>query len=600
MSDKKEIMEREDISKENKWDLESMYADIEEWNESYDRAKKLAVEFEKHKDRVVSSSKELLDTLKDQDELYRLVTNLYSYAHMKLDEDTRKTSSQELSDRGLGLYVEVEDRTSFVTPEILSLDEERIEEYFVEEPKLKLYKKYIGDIIRQKEHVLSPREESILAQMGEIGNSPEKIFSMLNNADIKFPTIKDEDGKDIEITHGNFIPLMESDDRDLRIRAFKALYTTYNSFKNTFAASLDGELKKNIFNANIRNYSSTREASLDQNNIDLSVYDNLIESVHENLDTMHKYMDIRKRALGLEDLHMYDLYTPIVKDVDMKISFEEGVETIKKALLPLGNEYMDVVEEGFSSRWIDVYENRGKRSGAYSSGSYDSKPFILLNYHNTLDNMFTTAHELGHSIHSYFTRKSQPFIYGNYSIFVAEVASTANEALLMDYMLKNTEDKNEKLYLLNHYLESFRGTVFRQTMFAEFEMKINEHIEAGGALTAEYLSETYKDLNKIYYGPNVIVDDEIAIEWARIPHFYYNYYVFQYATGYSAAVALSQSILKEGKAAVNRYINFLKSGSSDYPLNVLKTAGVDMTTKEPVDNAMKLFKDLVDQMDELI
>lgn len=600
MSSKKEIMEREEISKENKWDLESMYGSVEDWNESYTRAKKMALEFEKHKDRVVSSSKELLDTLKDQDELYRLVGHLYSYAHMKLDEDTRKTSSQELSDRGLGLYVEVQDKTSFVTPEILSLDEDKLEEYFVEEPKLKLYKKYISDIIRQKKHVLSPREESILAQMGEIGNSAEKIFSMLNNADIKFPVIKDENGKDVEITHGNFIPFMESDDREVRQNAFKALYSTYNGFKNTFAASLDGELKKNVFNANIRNYSSTREASLDQNNVDLSVYDNLIESVHENLDTMHKYMGIRKRALGLEELHMYDLYTPIVKDVDMKISFEEGVETIKKALVPLGNEYMDVVEEGFNSRWIDVYENRGKRSGAYSSGSYDSKPFILLNYHDTLDNMFTTAHELGHSIHSYFTRKSQPFIYGDYSIFVAEVASTANEALLMDYMLKNTNDKNERLYLLNHYLESFRSTVFRQTMFAEFEMKINEYLEAGGALTAEYLSETYMDLNKIYYGPNVVVDDEIAIEWARIPHFYYNYYVFQYATGYSAAVALSQSILKEGRAAVNRYLNFLKSGSSDYPLNVLKTAGVDMTTKEPVDNAMKLFKELVDEMDELI
>ena len=600
MASKKEIMEREDISTNYKWDLESMYENVEEWNKGYEKAVKLASDFESHKGKVVATSSEMLETLRDQDELYRLVSNLYSYAHMRLDEDTRKSSSQELSDRGMALIVEASDKSSFVTPEILTISEEQLEEYFGEEPKLKLYDKYIGNIIRQKKHVLSPREESILAQMGEVSNAPEKIFSMLNNADLKFPSIEDENGEEVEITHGNFIPFMESDDREVRKRAFKALYDTYSSFKNTFAASLDGEIKGNIFNANIRNYDSSRQAALDQNNIDLSVYDNLIQAVHDNLDTMYKYMDIRKRALGVEELHMYDLYTPIVKDVDMKITFEEGVETIKKALHPLGSEYMNAVEEGFNSRWIDVYENRGKRSGAYSSGSYDSKPFILLNHHDTLDNMFTTAHELGHSIHSYFTRKNQPFIYGDYSIFVAEVASTANESLLMDYMLKNTKDKNERLYLLNHYLESFRGTIFRQTMFAEFEMKINEYLEAGGALTADYLSQTYKELNELYYGPDVVVDEDIAIEWARIPHFYYNYYVFQYATGYSAAVSLSQSILEEGTPAVNRYINFLKSGSSDYPINVLKTAGVDMTTKDPVDGAMKLFRELVDEMDKLI
>lgn len=600
MAKNKEILERNDVLKEHKWDIESMYENIEKWEENYKKAKEMAKDYPKYEGKVISSSENLYNALKDSDELYRITSNLYSYAHMKLDEDTRQSSSQELSDKGLGLYVEVEDKTSFLVPEILKLDKETLDKYFVEKPELKLYTQYIENIMRKKEHVLSAREESILAQMGEIANAPEKIFSMLSNADMKFPTIKDEDGKDVELTHGNFIPFMESENREVRQRAFKALYSTYESFKNTFAASLNGELKKNIFNANIRNYKSSREASLDSNNVDLSVYDNLIESVHNNLDSMYKYMDIRKRALGVDELHMYDLYTPIIKDVDMKIPFDEGVETIKKALMPLGKEYMDVVEEGFSSRWIDIYENKGKRSGAYSGGAYDSKPFILLNYHDTLDNMFTTAHELGHSIHSYFTRKNQPFVYGNYSIFVAEVASTANESLLMDYMLKNVSDKNEKLYLLNHYLESFRTTVFRQTMFAEFEKTINEYLESGGALTADYLCETYKTINELYYGPNVVVDDEIAIEWARIPHFYYNYYVFQYATGYSAAVALSQGILKEGTTAVNRYLDFLKSGSSDYPLNVLKKAGVDMTTKEPVDNAMKLFRELVDEMDKLI
>ncbi len=600
MSSKKEVREREDISVEYKWDLESMYESREDWKREYERAEELADDFLLHKGKVIASSKNLLDTLRDQDELYRLVSSIYSYAHMRLDEDTRKPSSQELEDRAMALIVATSDKTSFVTPEILEIDREKLEGYFVEEPRLKLYHKYIGNIMRQKDHILSPREESILAQMGEVANAPEKIYSMLNNADIKFPMIEDENGQKTELTHGNFIPFMESDDREVRKRAFKALYSTYKGFENTFAASLDGEIKKNIFNASIRNYNSSRQASLDQNNIDLSVYDNLIQAVHDNLDSMYKYMDIRKRALGVDELHMYDLYTPIVKNVDMKISFEEGRDTVKQALKPLGKEYMDAVDEGFNSRWIDVYENRGKRSGAYSGGSYDSKPFILLNHHDTLDNMFTLAHELGHSIHSYFTRKNQPFIYGDYSIFVAEVASTANESLLMDYMLKKTEDKNERLYLLNHYLESFRGTVFRQTMFAEFEMKINKHIEEGGALTADYLSQTYKALNELYYGENVVVDEDIAIEWARIPHFYYNYYVFQYATGYSAAVSLSQSILEEGSPAVNKYLNFLKSGSSDYPINVLKTAGVDMTTKDPVEGAMDLFRQLVDEMDRLI
>lgn len=596
----KEILERKDLKKEDTWDLESMFESQEAWNKDYEKAVKLAKDFEKHKGELTKSSESLLNALKDRDQLYRMTENLYAYTHMKLDEDTRNSNSQSLSDKGMSLYVEVGDKTSFLEPEILTLDKETIERYLEENEELKLYTQLLDDLMRQKEHILSAREESILAQLGEVANAPQKIFSMLNNADLKFPTIKDEEGKDVEITHGNFIPLLESKNREVRESAFKALYETYKSFKNTFAASLNGDLKKNIFNSKIRNFGSSREASLSRNNIPVAVYDNLINAIHKNLDSMYKYMDIRKKALGVDELHMYDLYTPIVKDVDFNIPYEEGVELIKKGLHPLGNEYLNVMNEGFSSRWIDVYENRGKRSGAYSSGSYDSKPFILLNYHNTLDNVFTIAHEMGHSIHSYFTRKNQPYVYGDYSIFVAEVASTANECLLLDYMLKNAKDKNEKLYLLNHYLESFRTTVFRQTMFAEFELKINQHLESGGALTADYLSETYKKLNELYYGPNVVIDDEIAMEWARIPHFYYNYYVFQYATGFSAAVALSEKIIKEGEPAVEKYLNFLKSGSSDYPINVLRKAGVDMTTEEPVDNAMKLFKELVDEFESLM
>ena len=600
MNNSKEILERKDVLKEDTWDLESLFENFQAWEKTYDKVIEMASEFVSYENKTTSNGEILYKVLQDRDDLYRQTQNLYSYASMNLDQDTRDGKSQELADKALGLFVEVQDKTSFLTPEILSLDSSKLESFYEEEPRLELYKQFIDNIIRQKNHVLSSREESILAQIGEVADSPQKIFSMLNNADLNFPTIRDEDGKDVEITHGNFIPLMESEDRDVRKAAFKGLYSTYEGYKNTFAATLNGDLKKNIFNSNIRNYNSSREASLDQNNILTSVYDNLINSVHNNLDSMYKYMEIRKRALGVEELHMYDLYTPIVKNVDFKIPYEEGVELIKKGLAPLGKEYMEVIEEGFSSRWIDIYENRGKRSGAYSGGSYDSKPFILLNYHDTLDNVFTTAHEMGHSVHSYFSRKTQPFVYARYSIFVAEVASTANESLLMDYMLKNVKDKNERLYLLNHYLESFRTTVFRQTMFAEFEKIINEQLESGGALTADYLCEEYKKINELYYGPNVVIDDEIAMEWARIPHFYYNYYVFQYATGYSAAVALSEQILNEGKPAVDRYIDFLKSGSSDYPLNVLNKAGVDMTTEEPVNNAMKLFAKLVDEMDQLI
>ncbi|NLN14120.1 MAG: oligoendopeptidase F [Tissierellia bacterium] len=596
----KEVLERKDIAEEFKWDLESFFKDLDAWEEEFKKAGKMAEDFQQHMGQFTKSSKGLLTALKDMERLLRSIANVYTYSSLKLDEDTRIGEHQSLNARAMNLYVEISSKIAFFEPELLTLDEETLKKYMEEEPELKVYEHYFENILRSKDHVLSAREEAILAQAGEVGAAPEKIFSMLNNADIKFPTIKDEEGNEVELTKGNFIPFMESKDREVRKRAFKEFYKVYYSLKNTFAATLDGELKNNIFNARIRNYKNTREASLDRNNIPLRVYDNLIKVVHEKLDTFYKYMDIRKRALGVDELHMYDIYTPIVKDVEFKIPYEEAVELVKKGLEPLGEEYLRVVEEGFTSRWIDVYENKGKRAGAYSGGTYDSKPYILLNYHETLDNVFTIAHEMGHSIHSYFTRKHQPYVYGNYSIFVAEVASTLNEALLLDYMLRTVKDKNEKLYLINHYLESFRATVFRQTMFAEFEQTINEHLEAGGALTADYLCETYRELNKKYYGPNVVIDEEIAIEWARIPHFYYNFYVFQYATGFSAAVALSKKILEEGQPAVDKYLEFLKSGSSDYPINVLKKAGVDMATEEPVRNAMKIFEELVDEMDKLI
>lgn len=594
------IPERVDIDPKYKWDLASMYKDEAHWNQVYNEVTSLTEDFAKYEGNLITSGSQLFKALEDMGEITRRVRSLYSYASMNLDQDTRVGKSQELSSRALGAYVLVSEKTSFVEPEILSLTDAKIEEFYKAEPKLEKYRHYLNDTLRLKDYVLSAREESILAQMGEVSAAPQTIFSMLNNADLTFETIIGENGKEIEITHGNFIPLLESEDRGVRERAFKSLYKTYGSFKNTFAASLNGDLKKNIFESNLRGYKSSREASLAKNNVELSVYDNLIESIHDNLDTMYKYMEIRKRALGLDELHMYDLHTPMVKDFEMKIAYEDGVELVKEGLKPLGSEYMEVVEEGFSSGWIDVYENRGKRSGAYSGGSYDSKPYILLNYHDTLDNVFTTAHEMGHSIHSYFTRKNQPYVYGDYCIFVAEVASTVNESLLINHMLDKAVDKKERLFLINHYLDTFKSTVFRQTMFAEFEKIMNEHLEAGGALTADFLCQEYKKLNELYYGPGVVIDEEIAMEWARIPHFYYNYYVFQYATGYSAAASLTERILEEGQPAVDDYIGFLKSGSSDYPLEVLKRAGVDMTTREPVDKAMKLFKKLVDEMDSLI
>lgn len=596
----KEIMERKDIPEDYKWDLKPLFENVYAWEEEYKNIIKRAQDFLKYQGKFTKSSHSLLIAIKDLESIFRALMNVYSYTSLKLDEDTRIGDNQSLSARAMNLYVQVSSDTSFFDPELLTLDEETINQYMSEKPELKLYAHYFDNILRKKDHVLTAREEFILAQSGEVGEAPQKIFSMLNNADIKFPIIKDEDGNDVELTKGNYIPFMESKNREVRKSAFKEFYGVYESLKNTFAATLDGDLKNNIFNANIRNYQNTREASLDTNNIPLNVYDNLIKAVHDNLDSMYKYMDIRKRALEVDELHMYDIYTPMVKDVDFNIPYEDGLELIKKGLAPLGEEYLDIVNEGFTSRWIDVYENKGKRSGAYSGGTYDSKPYILLNYQETLDDVFTIAHEMGHSIHSYLTRNNQPFVYGNYSIFVAEVASTLNESLLLNYMLKNTNDKSEKKYLLNHYLESFRGTVFRQTMFAEFEMIINKHLENGGALTADYLSKIYMELNELYYGPDVVIDEEIAIEWARIPHFYYSFYVFQYATGFSAAASLSKKILEEGKPAVEKYLEFLKSGSSDYPINVLKDAGVDMTTEEPVNNAMKLFSELVEQLDELI
>ncbi len=569
MSSTKDVKDRNQIEEKFKWNLESMYENDEKWEEDFQIVKKLIEQIKQYKNRVGESGKTLLEVLELESKILRIVENVYTYAKMRKDEDTRNDKYQALTDRATSLMVEVEESTSFIVPEILLIDESILNDYFENVEGLKLYRHYIERIVRRKKHYLSPEEEAIIAQAGELANSPETIFGMLNNADMKFPTITDEKGNEITITHGNFIKLMESKDRRVRKDAFKGLYDTYNKYRNTFAVTLSSNIKKDIFYSKVRKYNSSLEAALDVNNIPVEVYDNLIKAVHDNLSSMYRYVKLRKKVLGLDELHMYDLYTPLVKDIDMEIPYEEGKKIVLEGLRPLGDEYIEIVEEGFNSRWIDVYENRGKRSGAYSWGTYDSYPFILLNYQNNLDSVFTLAHELGHSLHSYYSRENQPYIYGDYSIFVAEVASTVNEAILMEYMISKAKNKDEKLYLLNHYLEQFRGTVYRQTMFAEFEKMIHEEIENGRSLTADSLCRMYKELNRKYYGPDIVIDDEIAMEWARIPHFYYNFYVYQYATGFSAAIALSQKILKEGRESVDRYINFLKSGNSDYPINVL-------------------------------
>lgn len=591
---------RDEIDSNFKWDIESMYKNDEDWEKDFKKVKSLIGELKLFKGNVIKNPDNLLGLLRLKDEISRTVSNVYTFAKMKQDEDTNNAKYQEFTDRATTLMVNIGEVSSFIVPEILELNKEDILLFKKKNPGLNEYSHYLDEIFRQKEHILSEKEEAIIAGVGDIANGPENTFSMLNNADLEFPVIKDENGEEIQITHGRFIPLMENKDRRVREDAFKALYETYGNYKNTFASILNTNIKKNIFYSKVRRYNSSLNAALDEDNISVKVYDNLLESVNDNLDKMHKYIEIRKRALDLGDIHFYDLYTPIVKEIDMDIEYEEAKEIVLKGLSPLKREYLEIAKKGFDSGWIDVYENKGKRSGAYSWGTYDSKPFILLNYQNTLDNMFTIAHEMGHSMHSYFSKNNQPYIYSGYSIFVAEVASTVNEALLINYMLENEVDPRKKLYFLNHFLEQFRGTIYRQTMFAEFEKIIHEKTEKGESLTAEAFSNIYKNLNRKYYGEEIVIDEEIAMEWARIPHFYYNFYVYQYATGFSAAVYLSQKILNNEEGAVEKYLEFLKSGSSDYPIEVLKKAGVDMTTKKPVDDALKLFGELVDKMERLI
>ncbi len=596
----KKLPSRSEIKVEDTWKLEDIFASDDAWEKEFEEVKALIPKMEKFKGKLGESAQTLYDALQEQDELTMRVSKLYTYAHMRYDQDTTNSFYQGLNDRIKTLYTQIASALSYVTPEILSIEESKIKQYMAEHKELTLYAHALDEITRERPHILSESEEALLAQASEVLGSSSNTFGMLNNADLEFPSIKDENGEEVEITHGRYIRFLESSDRRVREEAFKAVYETYGKFKNTFASTLSGTVKKDNFSARVRHYNSARHSALSTNNIPEEVYDNLVKTVNDNLHLLHRYIDLRKKVLGIEELHMYDLYTPLVKDVKMEVTYEEAKDYILKGLKPLGEDYLNVLKEGFENRWVDVHENKGKRSGAYSSGTYGTNPYILMNWQDNVNNLFTLAHEFGHSVHSYYTRKTQPYPYGDYSIFVAEVASTCNEALLNDYLLKTIDDEKQRLYLFNHYLEGFRGTVFRQTMFAEFEHDVHVRAQNGEPLTPELLTKLYYDLNKKYFGDNLVIDEEIGLEWARIPHFYYNYYVYQYATGFSAAAALSKQILEEGDAAVERYVGFLKSGSSDYPIEVLKKAGVDMTTSQPIEEALAVFEEKLTEMERLL
>lgn len=591
---------RSELAEADKWDLGAIYATDEDWEKDFKKVKELTEQLKGFEGKLKESGADLLAGLKLIDQISEILGRVFVYAKMKLDEDNTNSIYQALTDRAYSLSVFENSITAFVLPEILAIPAERLANFLQAEPGLKLYQHYLDEILRMKEHILPAEQEQLLAKAGELAQAPDTIFGMLNNADIKFPIIKNEEDEEVELTKGRYIQFMESSNRRVRQEAFNALYNTYKGLKNTYAATLNANVKKNIFFANVRKYPSALEASLFEDNVSAEVYNQLISTIHKNIDLMHRYVAIRKKLLGLTELHMYDLYTPIVKETKIKVTYEKAKQQVLEGLAPLGEEYGALLQKAYTSRWIDVYENEGKTSGAYSWGSYGTSPYILLNYQDNVNDMFTLAHELGHSLHSYYSHENQPYVYSSYKIFVAEVASTLNEALLMDHLLKITTDKNEKLYYLNYYLEQFRTTVYRQAMFAEFEKLIHQQVEKGEALTADLLNKLYRDLNVTYYGEEIVVDELIDYEWARIPHLYMNFYVYKYATGFSAAVSLAKQILTEGEPAVQRYMEFLKSGGSNYPIKLLQKAGVDMNTAEPIQSALEVFREALEQMESLL
>lgn len=599
MSNSETIRARDQIPQEDTWALEDLYPSDESWEQALSALTARQAEAAAFAGKLGESGETLcafLHLVEDVDGQSELLAN---YAMRKADQDTRNATYQAMVGKLMGVLTAVGAAFSFATPEIMAIPEEALEGFYKAAPALERYRRYLNNERRRREHTLSAAEERLLAAAGEMANAPETVFGAFLNADMRYPDAMDSEGKPHALSQSTFVPLEESGDRALRKSAYENLYNTLGGMRNTAAGLLDAQNKQQKFFATARKYGSAREAAMDRTNVPVSVYDNLIEAVHRNMDKMHRYVRLRKKLLGVDELHFYDVYTPLLKDEPAKIPFAQAKQTVYDALYPLGDGYRAILKEGFENRWIDVYENQGKRGGAYSAGT-KVHPFVLLNYSGSLDSQFTLAHEMGHALHSYLSNKHQNQIDSDYVIFVAEVASTCNEALLMEYLLKKTTDKKERVFLINHFLDQFKGTIYRQTMFAEFEKFMGAAVDAGQTLTADMLCAEYARLCKLYYGEDMVVDDQIAMEWAKIPHFYYNYYVFQYATGYSAAIALSRRILREGENAVKDYLGFLSGGCSKSPIDLLKGAGVDMTSPAPVNDALKLFGELLDEMESLM
>lgn len=600
MSESNKLPKRHEVPEELTWDLTVIFNSDAEFEKAYQDVEGSLAKITEFKGKLqegATTFQQAVETLLD---VSNKLETVYVYAHLKNDQDTANSTYQGMYDSASLLAAKSGETMAWFEPEVLEIPENQLNSYFEENKELAVYRHFIDQMTDNRDHILSANEEALLAGASEIFGASSKTFSVLNNADIQFPTIKDENGEDVQLSHGVFGELLESTNRSVREQAFKKLYSVYQGLKNTFASTLGSNVKYHNYNAKVHHYGSAREAALANNHIPESVHDNLIEVVAEHLPLLHRYVALRKELLGVDELHMYDMYTPITGEAGIKYTYEEAKEETMKALQPLGKEYEAVLEEAFENRWIDVVENTGKRSGAYSSGAYATNPYILLNWHDSLNNLYTLVHELGHSAHSYFTRKNQPYVYGDYSIFLAEIASTTNENILTEYLLQTVTDPKVRVYILNHYLDGFKGTIFRQTQFAEFEHTIHEEARKGTPLTAEFLTNYYGELNARYYGPAVEKDPEIAYEWSRIPHFYYNYYVYQYSTGFSAATALADKIMSGEEGALDKYLTYLKSGNSDFPIEVMKKAGVDMTEKDYIEKAMAVFERRLNELEELI
>ncbi len=593
-----DLPSRSDIDDKYKWHLNDIYSSDDLWEQDYKKAGELIKKAAAYQGKVTLNN--LAQVLKTQDEAVMIIEKLYSYAHMAKDADNTAAKYQGLTDRAMSLLVQSSGLLAYLEPGILALPEDKLKEKVKQDKELKVYAHYIDNLIRQKQHILDENSERILAEAQDMASAPDDVYTMLTDADIRFPKIKDEEGNEIELSKGRYSRLISSTDRDVRKNAFEALHNTYGSYINTITATQRANVKADVFYKNQRKFTSCLQAALFDDNISTEVYDNLIDTVHAALPLMYRYADIKKRVLGLDEIHLYDMYVPMVPDYDKEFTYEQAKEMVLSGLAPMGDEYRGIVKQGFDSGWIDVYETRGKTSGGYSSSAYGVHPYVLLNFQGKLDDVFTLAHEMGHSVHTYYSEKNQPYVYKDYPIFLAEIASTCNEALLINYLLDKAQSKQERMYLLNHFMDQFKSTLYRQTMFAEFEKITHEMAESGRPVTSDALCSEYHKLNELYFGKDVVIDKEIDYEWARIPHFYSSFYVYKYATGFSAAIAISRMIVQEGSPAVERYTQFLKSGGSSYPMDILRKVGVDLTRPQPITEALDFFKDLLDEFEKLI